>query len=117
MPEKSKAKTFFFVLALLTAALIAAPSIDYIPLLRVGDHGRDLYAFQRTLAGEMPYRDYFWVYGPLMPCVYALCMKIGGVSAASVLAGAFGIKVLNALLVFSCLAVFLEPALAFLGAS
>jgi hypothetical protein len=105
----------FFILAGLVAVFIFLPSRDVMPFLGSGDHGRDLYAFQRTLQGETPYRDYFWNYGPLMPYYYSLILKIFGVSIPSVLLGQFFLKICSGLLIFLILMVSAESWVAFLA--
>ena len=89
---------------------------DWQPHITQGDHGRDLYAFKKTLEGQVPYRDYWWPYGPLMPYYYAFIYKILGISIQSAIQG-------NLFLQFSCCIVFflilsrlLSPALSFTGA-
>lgn len=69
------------------AACLLVPNFNFHPMLAQGDHGRDLYAFQQTLQGDKPYRDYWWVYGPLMPYYYASFLKIFGNTISSVLIG------------------------------
>ena len=44
--------------------------------LNDGDHGRDLISFLMTSKGQMPFIDYKWIYGPLMPFYYAVLFKI-----------------------------------------
>ena len=53
--------------------------MDIQPLMAQGDHGRDLYVFDRTVQGDQVYADYWWVYGPAMPHYYAFFVdKLGG---------------------------------------
>ncbi|MBU1261501.1 glycosyltransferase family 39 protein, partial [bacterium] len=61
-----------------------------------GDHGRDLYCFLKVLEGQMPIRDFDWIYGPLMPYYYAFWYKVLGVSILSV-------KIGESLLIFLCI--------------
>ncbi len=72
---------------ILLGLLVLAPFHDFHPPLASGDNGRDLYAFAQTRTGALPYRDYSWVYGPLMPYYYALFLQVLGVSIKSVLIG------------------------------
>lgn len=74
-------------LTLLCGALINAPFHNFQVFLAQGDHGRDLYAAERILHGDIPYRDFWWVYGPLMPYYYALFFKLFGVQISSILLG------------------------------
>ena len=58
--------------------LLLMSEIDFQSALAQGDHGRDLYAFRKTLEGKLPYKDYWWVYGPLMPFYYGSFINIFG---------------------------------------
>ncbi len=88
-------KTIFLLLTILMAALFIWPELNYQDLLSQGDHGRDLYAFDAVTHGKLPYKDFWWVYGPLMPYYYGLFFKVFGVHITSVLLG-------RALLVILC---------------
>lgn len=50
-----------------------------------GDIGRDLYYYYLVSMGQLPYIDFNWIYGPLMPLIYGLGNKILGVSLNSTL--------------------------------
>ena len=85
--------------------------------MATGDHGRDLYAYQVSLKGHLPYRDYWWVYGPLMPYYYGLCFKILGVHIPAVLTGKALLALVSSLFVYLALTASLIPAgLALIGA-
>jgi hypothetical protein len=88
----------------------------YQPMLSSGDHGRDLYAFQVTLKGHVPYQDYWWVYGPLMPYYYALFLKIFGVSIQSALIGKMVLTLISGLFIFAALRLLVPELVAMLGA-
>ncbi|MDE2028202.1 MAG: hypothetical protein KGK03_09860 [Candidatus Omnitrophica bacterium] len=110
-------KQIFLLLTILTAAVFIWPELNYQDLLSQGDHGRDLYAFDAVTHGKLPYKDFWWVYGPLMPYYYGLFFKIFGVHITSVLLG-------RALIVIACAAFFylaavrlMTPALSFLAAT
>lgn len=45
-----------------------------------GDHGREIYCFYRTGRGAVPYRDFQWTYGWLMPYVYGGVFRLFGES-------------------------------------
>jgi hypothetical protein len=45
-----------------------------------GDFGRDLYNFYLVSKGQLPYIDFNWIYGPLIPVIYGIVFKIAGVS-------------------------------------
>ena len=64
----------------------------------------------------MAYRDYWWVYGPLMPFYYALFMKLYGVSIMSVLVGKAILKLTAGLFIFMAVSRVAHPVAAMLGA-
>ena len=97
---KLSPKTIFLLLTLLTAGIFVWPELNFQDLLSQGDHGRDLYAFDAVTHGKLPYKDFWWVYGPLMPYYYGLFFKIFGVHMTSVFLG-------RALLVVMCSCLFL----------
>lgn len=112
-----KHKTIFFlILTLWSGILINQPYLEFQPLLSTSDHGRDLYCFQQTLQGKLPYRDYWWEYGPLMPYYYSLFFKILGVHIQGVLWGQFGLVVLAGLLIFAVSATMMSCVFSFLSA-
>ncbi len=116
MKKKINFQVAFFLLTLFAGIFMILPFLNFIPMLATGDHGRDFYAYAQTLHGATPYRDYWWVYGPLMPYYYALWMKFLGVSMASVLIGKFFLAILTTLVVFATLALFFPSYLACVGA-
>jgi len=77
----------FLLLTLLCGIIINIPYHNFQDFLAQGDHGRDLYAAQAVLRGEVPYKDFWWVYGPLMPYYYGLFFKFLGTQVPSVLLG------------------------------
>ncbi len=87
--SKQNSLIFWGLLALtaLCGVLINFPYHNFQNFLAQGDHGRDLYAAAAILRGEMPYKNFWWVYGPLMPYYYALFFKIFGIQISSVLLG------------------------------
>jgi hypothetical protein len=77
-------KMAFLLLTFLVGVLIYITRCDFQPFVSQGDHGRDLYAFKRVVeAGAVPYRDFSWLFGPLMLYYYAVFFKILGVSIQS----------------------------------
>ena len=108
-------KAIFFILTLAAAVVLLYPSTQYQTMLSQGDHGRDLYAFQKTLEGQTPYKDYWWVYGPLMPYYYGLCFKFFGLTISSILLGKAFLNLLGALLFYLILSLLTSPTLACLG--
>ncbi|MBL4889647.1 MAG: hypothetical protein JKX97_06470 [Candidatus Lindowbacteria bacterium] len=78
---KPNHKKALYVLVALFAIYIA--SFYNKQNIAPGDHGRDLYVFDSILKGETPYLDFLWIYGPLMPYVYAMSMKMFGITIVS----------------------------------
>ena len=70
-----------------------------IALLGLDLGRRDLYAAQAVYRGELPYKDFWWVYGPLMPYYYGLFFKIFGVHIGSMLLGKLILKILGGILI------------------
>jgi len=93
-------KIFFFLLTLVAGCIILWPLSDFQSYLSQGDHGRDLYCFQKTMEGALPYQDYSWLFGPLMPYYYSLCYILGGISIQSVLFGQNLLILLTGILIF-----------------
>jgi len=114
-PE-SKNQIFFF-LTLFAGVFILYPFLDYQSIMATGDHGRDLYAARAALEGRVPYRDYWWVYGPLMPYYYALFFKSLGVHVPALLTGKALLSLVSALLIYgTLLTATVTPLLALIGA-
>ena len=105
-----------FLLVPLAGLFLLFHNAAYQPLLAQGDHGRDLYAFAQTLHGQIPYHDYWWVYGPLMPYYYAMFFKIFGVAIPSVLVGKILLTVISGVFIFFSLSLFIPPLFAFMAA-
>src|SRR6185295_16896930 len=93
------------------------PTLDTLPYVSEGDTGRDLYIFERTLQGNIPYQDFYWPYGPLMPFYYALFFKLFGVKLFSVLLGRVVLNIISGLLIFAGLSLFFPPVFSILGAA
>jgi len=109
-------KIIFLALTIAAGILILYPLHNFQAPLTQGDHGRDLYAFKQTLDGALPYRDYWWVYGPLMPYYYAAAYKILGISIQSILLGELLLKIGAGVFFYLCLSLFCAPVFALLGA-
>ena len=106
-------KLFFFLLTIVAGIFILWPLHDFQHYLAQGDHGRDLYCFKKTLHGAIPYRDYSWLFGPLMPYYYSLAYILGGISIQSVLLAQGFLILLTGVFIYRTCAVFLSPATAF----
>ena len=75
------------IIILCAIGFVLFQSIDFVTWLAPGDHGRDYYAFERVYEGDVPYRDFWWVYGPLMLYYYGLFFKFIGVFIPSIILG------------------------------
>ena len=114
---KFNSKTIFLLLTILMAAVFVWPELNFQDLLSQGDHGRDLYAFNAVTHGKLPYKDFWWVYGPLMPYYYGLFFKIFGVHITSVLLGRALLGIACSIFLYLSAACIMSPGLAFLAAT
>jgi hypothetical protein len=87
----------------------------YQPALATGDHGRDLYAAVATLRGDLPYRDYWWVYGPLMPYFDAGTIKVLGTTVHSFLWGRLFWHILGGVFFYLTLSLHVPAIWAWIG--
>jgi len=113
---KLNPKTIFLILTILMSALYAWPELNYQDLLSQGDHGRDLYAFDAVTHGKLPYKDFWWVYGPIMPYYYGLFFKLFGVHITSVLLGRALLVVVCSAFLYLSAACLMPPLLAYIAA-
>ncbi len=104
------------VLTILASAFILWPCHNFQDFLAQGDHGRDLYAAEAVLRGEIPYRDFWWVYGPVMPYYYGACLLVFGHSITAILLGKLLLNVLAAVLIYLIMALCASPMAAVLTA-
>jgi len=114
---KLSPKIIFLILTILMSALFVWPELNYQDLLSQGDHGRDLYAFDAVTHGKLPYKDFWWVYGPLMPYYYGLFFKVLGVHITSVLLARALLVIVCSVFFYLSAACFMSPGLAFLAAA
>ena len=98
------------------SAIYIWPELNFQDLLSQGDHGRDLYAFDAVTHGKLPYKDFWWVYGPLMPYYYGLFFKIFGVHLTTVLLGRALMAILLSVFFYLSATCLMSPALSFLAA-
>lgn len=82
-----------------------------------GDLARDLYIYQRTQLGELPYRDYFYHYGPLMPFYYAVFYALFGLKFVSLIWGVILLQMISGIAIYLILVRLATPLMALLGAS
>jgi hypothetical protein len=87
MIENKKSDVIFSGLIIIVGIICVIPQILYQPFILQGDHGRDLYIFQLTANGSIPYIDYSTSNGPLMPYYYAFFLRFFGNSIQNVLMG------------------------------
>ena len=109
-------KRIFLILTIVGALAFGVPGLNFYPQLSQGDHGRDLYAAQEVLRGKLPYKDFWWVYGPLMPYYYAFFYKIAGGHIGSFLLGKMLVKTAAAAFFYLAAATAMAPSVAFLAA-
>lgn len=109
-------KFLYPALTLIICSYLFLPMLDYIPVLAQGDLGRDLYCFERILHGDIPYKDFWWPYGPLMPYYYALFLSIFGITIKSILLGKFLIILFSCLFFYLILELVIPPIFALIGA-
>ncbi len=113
---KQHSKCLVLLLVLGAGILITAPFAHFQDFLSQGDHGRDLYAAQAVYRGELPYKDFWWVYGPLMPYYYGLFFKIFGTQIGSMILGKLILRILGGILICLGLMEVSSPPAAFLCA-
>ena len=101
----------FFLFTLIAGLYILFPFQDFQYHLSTGDHGRELYSYKKALDGALPYRDYSWLYGPLLLHYYALCYKILGLTIQSVLWGQNLLILGVGLLLYLTASLFMAPSL------
>ncbi|OGX38600.1 MAG: hypothetical protein A3D87_05165 [Omnitrophica WOR_2 bacterium RIFCSPHIGHO2_02_FULL_50_17] len=109
-------RLLFLFLTVVAGLLVLLPFHDFQYFLAQGDHGRDLYCFKKTMEGALPYRDYSWLFGPLMPYYYSLFYHLFGVSIQSVLLGQNLIILLAGVFIFLICSVFISSSMAFMCA-
>jgi hypothetical protein len=106
-------RALLLILALCAGVLIVYPRQGWEEWFDPGDRGRDLYAFDRTLHGDLPYTDYHWFYGPLMPFVYGGFCKVLGSQMSSVIIGKLFLTLVAAVLLFLAVSEVAAPVTAF----
>ena len=116
IPEEKQRTALFLLVTIISGIVALWPYQDFQYWIAQGDHGRDLYAFQKTMEGQLPYRDFFWVFGPLMPYYYAAFFKIFGLHIQSILLGQNLLFLCAGVLTFLAARVFMAPSLAYVAA-
>ena len=108
-------KIFYLLLTVLLSLILLVPTLHYIPVLSTGDHGRDFYCAQQILEGKIPYHDFWWVYGPLMPYYYALFYKMLGITMSSILVGKVVLILICEVFFYLTLSLFAPALFALIG--
>ncbi|GEM_PF-5512301 len=73
-------KIDIFILLFIVTFTIFLYSFNYNKGISLHDEGRDLCAFEKVLNGQMPYRDFRWVHGPLALYLHSFIFKLFGVN-------------------------------------
>ena len=110
-----KIKWIYLLLTVAAGIVLLWPGLNFQDWLSTGDHGRDLDAAEEVLRGKTVYRDYWWVYGPLMPYYYALFYKILGIKIQSILIGKFLIKLTAGIFCYRAVSVLFTPLTAMMA--
>ena len=110
-----KIKWIYLLLTVAAGIVLLWPGLNFQDWLSTGDHGRDLDAAEEVLRGKTVYRDYWWVYGPLMPYYYALFYKIFGIKIQSILIGKFLIKLTAGIFCYRAVSVLFTPLTAMMA--
>ncbi len=102
----------FLILTVMLGIVHHAPFVNFQSAMAVGDHGFNLYAFERTAMGDTPYVDFWWCYGPFAPYYFAAFIKMFGASMSSVFAGKALLNFLAGLFCFLAVCRVASPILA-----
>ena len=101
---------------LLTAGIfIFYPYLNFQFIFSQADHGHQLYVFKKTFDGALPYRDYVWAYGPLMPYYYSIFFRMFGIDIQSILLGKMAFSLLVGFLFYLNLSTLFTPLIALIG--
>ena len=68
------------------------------------------------MQGAVPYKDYSWVLGPLMPYYYSSIFRLFGASIQSALLGQNILILLAGMIIFLTCALLLSPSMSFIAA-
>ncbi len=109
-------RNLYLLATIIAGFILALPGLNFIDLLSTGDHGRDLYASVAVTQGQLPYKDFWWVYGPIMPYYYGLFNILFGVHITSIFLGKLVIELALGSFFFLAAARFMPLMIAFIGA-
>ena len=80
-----KLSGFLFVACLIISFFVYLQGIFVKQGFPIGDVGGNLYAMEAVTRGEIPYKNFIWIYGPLMLYYHALFFKWFGSNIQSAL--------------------------------
>lgn len=103
-----------FPLVVLLGVLLLTLCYNVETFFAQGDHGRDLYCFEQTMGGAVPYQDYWWGYGPLMLYYYSAAFLVFGVQVSSVLFAELFLYFIGGIVLYIIFRAFTHPFLALL---
>ena len=112
MAKKPQNFSLFLLITIICSIFILSTNITYQEFIAQGDHGRDMYCSYDTMNGAVPYRDYRWIYGPIMPYYYALSFKVLGPTIQSILISEVFIKLLSSIFIFLIISYFTNSFIA-----
>lgn len=75
-------------------------NVFYLTSSFEGDIGRDLYNYLLVSEGKLPYIDFNWIYGPVMPLVYGSIFKVFGASIHNALQVWYLLLILSTFLIY-----------------
>lgn len=104
-----------FVLVLFISIYFFRLPLEFTSCTDEGDFGRDLYDFWLVSQGKLPYIDFNWIYGPVVPLLYGLIFKLFGVSAFNALVLWYVNFVVSVVLLFYVIKTFSNRFLAFVA--
>ncbi len=109
-------ETLFSILTILTGLILFYFYRNFSLFIVQGDHGNNFYCFRRTWEGALPYQDYWWVYGPLMPYYYSAFYSLLGLNMGSVIIGYRLLNVFSMLVFYKIIRIFSKDYFAFTSA-
>ncbi|MEW6102614.1 MAG: hypothetical protein AB1630_02150 [bacterium] len=102
----------FSIISIALANILLNINVQWIAC---SDHGRDLYYFLKVKEGQMPYRDFVWLYGPLMLYYYDAFYKLLGINILSVKIGQSLLIFFSTLTIYFSVRKIIGPIYAFLS--
>jgi len=116
MMNLKKHNTLYLLVVVVVGLIVSLPGLDFQAGIAQGDHGLNLYAFGQTQAGKVPYQDYLWYAGPLMPYYYGLFFHVLGASLQTVMVAKGLLLIMSGIFCFLALQTCLSPLTALTAA-